>query len=341
MIEQKEIDLNKPLDADKPATLEKSTLTPALTKASLILHGDYYKQSQSNLSKFVFWHPISILVYTTLVPLVFGFVLWDYLSISENLVEFYTIASKNRNDFIFNILRGAPIVASIFASFAFIGYILGDDVGAIATNFISKNYCNSVYGFDVTEFVKEKSKAKVLKNGENTNIISYRDQPIAIITLVPDLKQSTPENFVVKITGIHVRKVFQKVDFDNLLIEWAVVRSRELYQEYLKDSKTNVKKGSILITADCYSFNKKLARALQIHGFQILDKSFELNPFEDTAKSYEKLIHKILGASLDTYGIILSTDEEDYELLKNSELLEHNLSTSTSSSKEAIAKRRR
>ncbi|KAI5966425.1 PHO86 [Candida pseudojiufengensis] len=337
MIEQKEIDLNSPLDANKPATLVKTSLRPDLSKAALILHGDYYKQSQSNLTRYVFWHPFSIMVYTTLIPVILGFVLWDYISVSENLYEFYLIAMRNKNDFIFNILRGVPVIASIFASFGFISYIVGEDVGSIANNLVNKNYCDDIFGFKLTEFVKEKNK--IGKNGENSNLISYREQPIAIVTLKPDLKQSTVDNFIVQISGIHVRKVFQKVDFDNLLIEWAVLRSRELYQEYLKNSKSNVTNGSIFITTSCYSFNKNLFQALLNNGFKIIDQSYEFNPFEPTTKPLQKFVYKLIGATNNTFGIVLSTNEEDFELIKNNELLEKSSSTSTEE-KNNVAKKR-
>ena len=49
MVVQKEIDLNKPLDANAAPVLAKTTLKPELSKAAIVLHGDRYKQLQAKL----------------------------------------------------------------------------------------------------------------------------------------------------------------------------------------------------------------------------------------------------------------------------------------------------
>ena len=99
MVVQKEIDLNKPLDANAAPVLAKTTLKPELSKAAIVLHGDRYKQLQAKLTKYVLWHPISIVVYTTVLPVVVGYALWDYISISDNLIEFYHIMMKEKKRF--------------------------------------------------------------------------------------------------------------------------------------------------------------------------------------------------------------------------------------------------
>ena len=97
----------------------KTTLKPELSKAAIVLHGDRYKQLQAKLTKYVLWHPISIVVYTTVLPVVVGYVLWDYISISDNLIEFYHIMMKEKKDFIFSFFTAFPLFASVFASFGF------------------------------------------------------------------------------------------------------------------------------------------------------------------------------------------------------------------------------
>lgn len=321
MVTQKDIDLNTPLDARAPSTLSKSALTPELTKAAVTLHGDRYKQSQANLTRFIIWHPYSFALYSLIFPSILVYALWDYISISDNLVELYFIASRNKRDFIFHIIKSGPTIAGIFGIFGFIAYILGDEVGAITDRYVAQKYCDYTFGFDVKEFAQD-PKTPLLKNGKNSELIIYKDQPIAIGTLKPDWEQSTPDNFIVNITGIHVRKVFKKVDFDQLLIEWAVLRARELYQEYLLQKKSKTKNGTIFVVTDAYSFDKEQEGTLIRCGFKLLSSSLELNPFSPSLKSYEKFLNRLLGISRDTFGLLLTTERDDVELLKESDLLE-------------------
>lgn len=321
MVAQKDIDLNTPLDAQRPSTLIKSPLTPELAKAAVTLHGDRYKQSQANLSRSIIWHPYFVALYSLIFPSVLAYYLWDYISISDNLVELYIIASRNKKDFIFHVLMAAPTITGIFGIFGFMAYILADEVGTITDRYVAQKYCDFTFGFDVKEFAQD-PKTPLLKNGKNSELVIYRDQPIAIATLKPDWEQSTPENFIVNITGIHVRKVFNQVGFDKLLIEWAVLRSRELYQDYLIRKGSKVKNGTIFVISDAYSFDKHQEKTLLHCGFKLLSSSFELNPFNTSLKSYQKFLHKLLDIRRDTFGLLLTTERDDVELLKESDLLE-------------------
>ncbi|KAI5969466.1 PHO86 [Candida margitis] len=321
MVTQKHIDLNAPLDVNVPSTLKKSPLTPELAKAAITLHGDRYKQSQANLTRYVIWHPYSIALYSLIFPSILVYSLWDYFEISDNLVEFYTIASRNKRDFAFHVISVAPLIASVFGIFGFFSFILGDEVGTITDRYVAQKYCDFTFGFDIKEFAQD-PKTPLLKEGKNSELVIYRDQPIAIATIKPDWEQSTPENFIVQITGLHVRKVFNKIDFDQMLIEWAVLRSRELYQTYLTSKNSKVKNGTILIVTDAYSFDKKFEKTLFSSGFRIFNSSYELNPFSPTLKGYQEVLHKLLGLKRDTFGILLTTEKDDVDLLKESDLLE-------------------
>ncbi|KAI3406321.2 PHO86 [Candida oxycetoniae] len=324
MVAQKEIDLNSPLNADAPASLSKTSLTPELTNAALVLHGDNFKQSQAKLSRYILVHPIAITLYTVACPLVIARSLWDYIEISDNLIEFYQILMRNKTDFVFCLFSALPMLAAVFGCFGMLAYILGDELGSITNKFIAQRYCDHVFGFDVKKFANViDGNSSLAALGKNTEIVVYRDSPIAIATIKPDYEQSTKDNLIVKITGIHVRKVFQKVDFDQMLIEWAVLRSRELYQEYLKSKKITSGKtnGSILITMDAYSFDKQGENLLIKNGFKLLNKSIVLNPYDSKLNKLQKSIHQFLGLTKDSFGLLLTTDSEDVELIKDSSLL--------------------
>ncbi|CAI5757970.1 unnamed protein product [Candida verbasci] len=309
---QKQVDLNQPLDADKQTNLSKSALKPELTEAAITLHGDHYKQSQAKLNKYILTHPFSIFILTLTLPIALGYTLWDYFLISDNLVEFWSIINRNRNDFIYHLLATIPIIGGVLSIFGGFTYLVGEEMGIITNKFIGQKYCDYIFGFDIRAFAKGDKESN-----ENSEIIVYRDSPIAIGTIVIDESQSTVENFIVKITGIHVRKVFQKAEFDQLLIDWAVLRSRKLYQEYLKKNKSKIKEGSIVLTIDGYSFDPHFENILISKGFKKLSSSFELNPFNPGLTWYREILHKFFNISRDTFGLILITSNEDYELIKN------------------------
>lgn len=329
MVVQKEIDLNKPLDANAAPVLAKTTLKPELSKAAIVLHGDRYKQLQAKLTKYVLWHPISIVVYTTVLPVVVGYALWDYISISDNLIEFYHIMMKEKKDFIFSFFTAFPLFASVFASFGFLAYIVGEDMGIITSKFYAQKYCDYIFGFDIKSYSQNETgkDKKLTRKSLDTQLIVYRDSPIAICSLVVDETQSSAANFIVKITGIHVRKVFQKVNFDEVLIDWAVVRARELYQEFptSKNIKTPPENSSILITIDAYSFDNAFEKTLYNHGFRILDSSFELNPFSPAVSWYKERLYRFLNVSRDTFGLMLTIAKDDIESI-NSDTKQNNQS---------------
>ncbi|RLV95811.1 Inorganic phosphate transporter PHO86 [Spathaspora sp. JA1] len=326
MAVQKEVDLNQPLDAHEAATLAKTPLKPEFARAALILHGDTYKQSQAKLNRYIFWHPIAVIAYFLLIPAALLYNLWGFIEVSDSALEFVMFAKKNPKDFFFGVISAFPMIAGLFATFGLITFIMGDDIGGITSSFVAQKYCDKVFGFDIKKFASltghetDAESVKLLKQGLNTEIIMYRESPIAICTLVVDEQQSTPEGFIVEITGLHVRKVFENVDFYELLIEWAVLRSRELYFEYAKQKKIKSSEGNtILITTEAYSFDKRLQDCLYTTNFGVMSKDLELNKFGETLNKPKEILHKILRVSRDTFGLALSTAKEDEEIVHNLE----------------------
>ncbi|CAK9438336.1 uncharacterized protein LODBEIA_P25600 [Lodderomyces beijingensis] len=319
-VEQKPIDLNKPLDVDAAPTLSKTQLTPDLTKAAIVLQGDKFKQTQAKLTKYILWHPIAISLYTLIVPIVFSRSLWDFIEVSDNVAEFFTLALRNKKDFVFGVISTLPVLAGIFACFGFLAFLLSDELGSVSSKFVERKHCDVIFGFDVRQFANAATGA-VNKDSE---LVIYRDSPIAIGTVRPDSDNSTADEFKVVISGIHIRKVFAKVDFDKMLLEWAVLRSRELYSEFLakKKSKNQSKTGQIQITVDAYSFDKHFERMLTSSGFTLLSRSSILDPFDSKLSRWQEFLHKFLGISRDTFGLTLTTENDDVELLKENDLLD-------------------
>ncbi|KAG2734663.1 hypothetical protein G9P44_002669 [Scheffersomyces stipitis] len=336
---QKVVDLNKPLDADAKATLEKSSLKPELAQAALALHGDRYRQLQSRLNRFLFWHPVFIIVFSIAIPTVLTYKLWDYISISDSPVELLSFLIKS-NDFRFQILASLPLLAAVMGFVGITCFWVSEELRYISDKMIQEGFAGEIFGFNIKTFSELPSEptttqdVKLYENGVNTQIILYRDSPIAICTVTPDLVNSTVENFIVKISGLHIRKVFAKVDFDDLLIDWSIFRAREIYQDYVKSK--NVKKvddNKLKIVVDSYSFDKKFESTLLAKNFVIVDESLELNPYKEVSTKIQKLIHSFFGVSRRTLELDIITTNEDAALLekavKESSFLRHESITSS------------
>lgn len=343
---QKKVDLNDPLDASAKPTLKKTALTPEYSEAALTLHGDIYKQLQNKARQHVFWHPSSLVV------MVVGFVgilvyrLYDYIVVADSVIEFlgYFVS---RRDFQFQVISAFPIFMTIFMGYSMIAYFVSDDFVSISKDL--PNHAEKLFGFELKKFAALRTdnnsknltpkESKLLKNGENSNLIIYRDSPIAVCTLEPLVDSSTLTNFNVKISGLHVRKVFAKVDFESLLLDWAILRSRMLFQDFT-NGKLNVDGCKINLLIDAYSFDKRFVDILRARSFKLVGESYRLNTFSD--KPNNALITLLLrgfGIKRQTYVLTLVTKNGDEDiLLKTSE--ESSYMKKDNSTKNKIRKRK-
>lgn len=323
---QKDVNLNEPLSDKVPPTLGKTSLTPELSQAALILHGDYYSQLQGRCNRYVFWHTFSTTFLIISTSIFTYYRLYDYISVSESIGEFFSFFSKSR-DFQFQVMGVLPWLVCIFGIVGIVAHFVSDVFKDISVKLPQLKYMEKIFGFNLREYAKLSQSALLkqkrnltskdtvfLKNGENTHLVIYRDSPIAIITLKPLLDESSESNFVIKITGLHVRKAFAKVDFDVLLLEWSYERARELLKEY-KPSKN----AKITLLADAFSFDKQLIKTLENQSFQKISSSFTLNSFEDDSGSQPGFFsyvtstgaYKAFGISKDTYRLTLQDKTAD------------------------------
>lgn len=334
MVSQKEVNLNVPLDVNKKATLSRTELTPDLAEASLVLHGDYYRQLQGKCNKYLFWHPLSLLILISGGLSFFFFRVREWIEVADSAGEFFKFFVKSR-DFQVEIFKTLPLAISVFGIIAVIAFMLSDVFRVISDELPKPEYSQALYGFDITKFAnsgdkKLTPKEKAAFHGDYTQIIVYRDSPIAVVTLRPLLDVSTESNFVVRITGLHVRKVFAKADFETLMLEWSFTKARQIFQEHVKKSKVAGCKIQLLI--DAYSFDKHYINALTKNSFGKVSSSYVLNPMvaRETKMShksvtsqdfltriYSMLTHKVFNISRDTYGVtITAMNDEDDLLLK-------------------------
>jgi hypothetical protein len=321
MVAQKSVDLNEPLSPDAKPTLAKSSLTPDYAEASLTLHGDYYRQLQGACNRYIFWHPVSMALWAIGLIVGASYLLHDYYAVSDGFPDFFAQLWA-RSDMKFELIYLLPCTVLIFASIGLSAHLLSDDLRDIADQLDQPDRLEELYGFDLRKFAKvdpslkltPKQKALV-QNGENTHLIVYKNSPIAVITLKPLLDNSTEANYFVRITGLNVRKVFAKADFHSLLIDWALLRSRELFHEYLK-KKLDVDSCKINILVDAYSFDKTYIKFLQSRSFGRVSSSTLLDKSKQ-GSNLVQAINKLLGITRDTYGVTIIAKNGDEDPLLN------------------------
>ncbi|KAK6202699.1 inorganic phosphate transporter Pho86 [Scheffersomyces amazonensis] len=323
MVQQRPLDLSQPLDQNASPKLEKVPLTPELIESALVLHGDYYGQSQSRLNRFLFWHPVSLTIYSIVFPIALAYGLWDYITISDSIGEFFYYFARSTDPF-FEILGVLPAIVITLGIIGLISYLISDDIKTVSDELPKQEYAKQIFGFDIKLFSwldptvnKEKSDIELLALGNNTQFIIYRESPIAVCTINPDYENSTEKEFIVRLTGLHIRKVFQKVDFDDLLLDWAIIRSRELFKPFSKKLKIkNIEESKITITTKAYTFNKQQIDILLKKDFVEVDSTIDLNPFvKSKYSSIQKAVYKYLNIGIKTFAFSFIPKSEDEDLL--------------------------
>lgn len=149
------------------------------------------------------------------------------------------------------ILKILEVYLYVFTSWFFIiipiSLFVTNDLHFFSKNLVRKGFINQILGFDYRKYLelsekKDKSEEEKLyiENENNTNIIVYRNTPIAAITLKIKDDHFEKGFFSVIITGLHVKKVFHRAQLNDLLIKWAIKRSRELCREVKKKQETTI-----------------------------------------------------------------------------------------------------
>lgn len=317
---QKEVNLNEPLNKDAKASLEQTALTPDLAQAALILHGDYFRQMQAKCNRFLFWHPV-LMSFVTVCVSVFA-----YIQLHTILEESPSVAAiVHHEDFVLRAALVLPSVVCFVGCIGIVSYLLSDDFRTISDKLDLHAYILALFGFNLRTFAQlpivatTKDQKNALKHGDNTNLIVYRGSPIAVATVKAG--PSTKDHFEVQITGLHVRKVFAKVDFDNLLVDWAIARAYEMARELgHADSK-------VTVVIDAYNFDKQRIKLLKHKFFKCQRLLLEFNPFVEVVAAEAAIeqssdtppkrtflhvpvaVHQWLGLHRDTYALTLSKRE--------------------------------
>ncbi|CAN3372629.1 hypothetical protein DIURU_004877 [Diutina rugosa] len=319
MTRQVDLNLNEPLDAAAKPTLSKTPLVPKYATAAATLQGDYYVQEQSNLNRYLFWSPISKVYMTLVIGTALTYALWDYVVISDTPMEF--LQYFRRTEVWVQLVIILPALVLIVISLGLVIFLVSDDLKDVSRNLVGNGYVNEIFGFDLVKFAKLDVDSNVPKQreqlslGDNTQIIVYRDSPIAIATVVPDPK-STVSDFIVRISGMNIRKVYSKVDFDQLVLEWSIIRARQLLQRRAeKESIKSISGCKITVLVDAYSFDQHRVSLLLKNGFSLLSSTYQLNPFGAAPQHWQVGLQKVFSVARRTYGLVFVVDNEDADLL--------------------------
>lgn len=306
---QRKIDLNQPLSGTGEAKIELTSLTPDLCEAALILQGDNYRQIQATFTKHVLWHRA---VLSTVVGILASYTYWelkDYIEVAESFSDFLRLARKS-GDLHTALLYNATILLVCLGFVGVCSFLVSDEFRMISDRLITTPYIDYFFGFDIKKLsklelgTKDLKEKKLIANGANSQLISYKDEPFGIITLKTLPEKSNDANLIVKVTGISIRKAFRPLDFEQVLLDWALSRSKELLKAHLKErkiTKTNGCKVSILI--DNYSFDNSFAEFLKKNKFTKVSSDYNYNPTGDNTAIFKGLINTTFRSSRDTYAV--------------------------------------
>lgn len=294
MVKQKEIRLDQPIDHNAPPTIYGTKLTPSLSNAALNLTIDFIRQKQSQANQHIFMHPLSVLL-ILLASFGFGYwkVGWIYEAGGWELL-------KSSRDEIFSIL----VFITMFTSITFTALTKSTNfIKTTSERLVDDN--EGIFGVSLKTFANlnpdsnDKKTKNLLTKGDNTQIIIYRDSPIAVLSLVPKPELSNgEEKFVTKITGCGVRKVYYKSGIIEDLIDWSVYRSQSLNVDKAK---------KLIVLIDVMSVDTDLKKKLTEKNFKFIEKTYYNNSI--LLKAYG-IYNEVWGLNLNVSSLEESKLEE-------------------------------
>lgn len=313
-----ELDLHRPLDRDIPSTIRRIPLRPRLSLAALTLHGDFYRQLQSRTNARIFWHPATVTFMVVVLSATLVYQYYDLWVVSDTWAEFGSLVMRNKY-----------LVTTLFPSLIFVAgtvgltsFLLTDEVRVISDNIGGSAQQLRLFGFPLKVYanaspqdLENKESAEFLKNASaSTDLIEYRESPIAIVTVVPLPEQSTRDTFYAKITGFHVRKSYKDAGLQNELLDIAIEKAKELLASYSKQKK--IKKNALrtVLLCDAYSMDPTNRPFVEQKGFEIKLSTTQLDPFASADAKPEKFLNVIPDSVIKRFfGVYRHTYELEVE----------------------------
>ncbi|RKP30359.1 hypothetical protein METBISCDRAFT_27441 [Metschnikowia bicuspidata] len=292
MVAQKELNLNQPLDANVDPKLRRIPLDPSLATLALTLHGDYYSQLQGKCNKRIVWDPLVQLTLLSIFVAFNAYMFHNFYDISDSVGEFFQLVWRNKvvltNYFPVLIVVGTVVGVTTF--------YISDEFRTMSDSLASDSYMANMFQFPLRIYAnasEDDLKTPLVENSsKTTDLIEYRNSPIAVVTVVPDTERSTEQTFYAKITGLHVRKSYANAGLEFELLQFAKEKAIQLCQTYAKDKKLNVEDLRVVLTAEGYSVDPVLPQLYLQSGFKVLGSSYVLDPYKkgDSSEMMFKVI---------------------------------------------------
>lgn len=289
-VPQVDVSLHKPLDIDAPPTIYSVNLKPAYGTAALNLSADFIKQEQALANKYLFSHPLVIFILTVGLAVYLAPKIVFPIRNTESITGwFYQLARINGKD----VLTGIVFTA-IGASFLFT--LLSRVSDAYFKSKISQLVASKgekVFGINLNDLVSKNETEDPVVN--NTHIIVYRETPIALISLAPNVALTTKENLVMSVTTVGCRRVYVKSGIIEDLIDWALLHSKIVRKngEYGETMK---------LLIDVYSFDNTLREILKKKGFTYI---------QSIRVSENRLLGGLFGVKKELWGLQFHFESED------------------------------
>ncbi|KAF3988261.1 hypothetical protein FT663_03467 [Candidozyma haemuli var. vulneris] len=341
MVHQPELDLHTPLNREIPATIRRTKLTPRLALSALTLHGDFYRQLQSKANSRIFWHPLTQLFMISVLGLTAVYQYSDLWRASNTWSEFGSLMLNNKY-----------LVSSIFPSLIFVAgtvgltsFLLTDEIRVISDKLGEDSYQQKLFGFPLKVFAnatseeaKRESSIEFMESAEfSTELIEYRESPVAVVTVLPEPELSSKDVFYAKITGFHVRKSYKTAGLENELLDIAAEKAQVLSLEYIKKRKLKADDVKVVLLVDAYALDPINRPIVEKKGFEIKSSTTQLDPFAGDDVVDEKLMFLIPHSMIKRFfGVFRHT----YELEVSNESSATASGATSSSSKVTSRKRK-
>ncbi|SCV03695.1 LANO_0G05688g1_1 [Lachancea nothofagi CBS 11611] len=282
-IKQVDASLHEPINRDVPPTIYGTNLKPELASAALNLSVDFLKQQQALANHFLVCHPKTI-AFVLLGSFIY---LVPNVNLPRNTRSVISFAIQfvlmNRVQ-----LLTCGVVVAIVASVLF-------TLLSKFTDSFFKEKINQVIDSDgsvlfdckLTELaggiVKDKKKL------QNTQIILYRETPIALVSVLANSGVSDNDSLVMGVSTIGCRRVYAKSGIVEDLLDWAVIRTKNIQSEGSNDTSNSMK-----LLVEVYSFDNNVKDVLKKKGYSLV-KSCNL--------SESKLLGGLFGVQKELWGV--------------------------------------
>ncbi|AGO12792.1 AaceriADR325Cp [[Ashbya] aceris (nom. inval.)] len=279
--------LTKPIDEDAPPTIYGSELKPELATAALNLPIDFLKQKESLANKYVARHPITLSMIILAVAVYMGnsCVLPEgsSLSVTEKLAAFAVLNKKELISAIIVMCVASSLIITTLAK-------MNSALFKSKTDAILESKGANIFKVNLAHLAEGGSEVASNEEVKNTHVVVYRETPIALVSVKENKGLSTKDTLVVGVSTIGCRQVYLKSGILEDLLDWALVRTKNIQ----KHSGKYPNGQSMKLLVDVYSFDKYMKQVLKRKGFSHLE-SFKLPE--------DRILSSIFGVRRELWGV--------------------------------------